>query len=104
MSKKISINIENLTARTIELRNDGQSFLDEDPQALTSIDNRSTITVITNSVGKHEEMAQAHQGFGNNLVSSADIITNIGEGFFEIDSTTANSMKEEMVGSKVAAR
>ena len=104
MRKKISINMESLTARTIELRNDGQSFLGENPQALTSVDNRSTISVITNSVVKHEEMVQAHQAFGDNLVASADIITNIGEGFFELDTTTASSMKKEMVGSKVAAR
>ena len=104
MNKKISINMENLNARASELRGDGQSFLEENQQALTSVDNRSTISVITNSVAKFEEMVQAHQAFGNNLVASAEIITNVGEGFFELDTTTATSMKRENVGSKVAAR
>jgi len=104
MSKKISINMENLIARTTELRGDGQSFLGENPQALTSVDNRSTISVITNSVVKHEEMVQAHQAFGSNLVASADIITNIGDGFFDLDTTTASSMKKETVGRKVDER
>jgi len=104
MSKKISINMENLNARASELRNDGQSFLEENQQTLTSVDNRSTISAITNSATKHEEMVQAHQAFGNNLLASAEIITNVGEGFFELGTTTATSMKRETVGSKVATK
>ena len=85
----IGINMSNLTARTIALRNAGENFTH---QALNNIDERSTILAVRNSVTVHNHTNETHMTVGDYLVQAANVVQNIGVGFFEIDQDAASVM------------
>jgi len=86
----IGINISNLNARATALRTAGESFT---RQELNAIDERSTISAVSNSVTAHNKANQIHMTVGEYLVQSANLIQDIGARFFEIDQDAANIMQ-----------
>ena len=90
-AKKMSIqvNINNLNTRVTALRTAGGAFT---PQRLNSIDERSTISAVRNSVTAHNKSNQIHMIVGEYLVQSADLVQDIGMRFFELDQDAASIM------------
>ena len=88
----ILINTALLNNRAAALRTAGETFV---PQELNSIDSRSTLSAVANSVTAHNETNQIHVTVGEYLVQSADLIVDIGRSFFEIDQEAANTMQAE---------
>ena len=85
----ISIDMQSLNARASALRTAGESFT---PLQLNAIDTISTISAIGNSITAHETSSQVHSSVGKYLILSATLITDIGQGFFEIDQDAAAMM------------
>ena len=85
----IKVNIENLNARAAALKTSGEDFTS---QQLNAIDTRSTISAVQNSITAHEKSNQIHLSVGEYLVQSATLVTDIGERFFEIDTSAAAAM------------
>ena len=86
----IGINMTNLTARTTALRGAGENFTH---QALNTIDERSTISAVRNSVVAHNQTNQIHLTVGEYLVQAANVVQDIGVGFFEIDQAASSVMQ-----------
>ena len=85
----IQVNIDNLNTRAAALKTAGEGFTS---QQLNAIDTRSTISAVQNSNAAHNKSNQIHISVGENLVQSATLITDIGERFFEIDTSVAAAM------------
>jgi len=84
----IKVNKSNLTARTAALRTAGEAFT---PQQLNTTAARSTISSVQNSIDAHEVANQIHIKVGENLVRSANLIENIGDRLFALDTSAANN-------------
>ena len=86
----IGINMTNLNARGTALQTAGESF---ERISLSSVDTRSTITAVKNSMAAHRRTNQTHLQVGENLNRSATLIKDIGDRFFELDQDAARAMK-----------
>ena len=86
---QIEVNINNLTTRTTTLKNASERFVQ---RTLSYVDNRSTLSIVKNSFYAHEQTNLAHLDFSRYLLKSASLIEEIGEGFFELDTTVANTI------------
>jgi len=84
----IKVNKSNLTARTAALRTAGEALTHQQLNATAA---RSTISAVQNSINAHEVARQTHLTVGENLVRSANLIENIGDRLFELDTSAANN-------------
>lgn len=91
----IKVNKDNLYLRTTALRTAGEAFI---PQQLNATASQSTISAVQNSIDAHEVASQVHLSVGENLVQSANLISDIGDSFYELDTSAANSFRS---GAKI---
>ena len=84
--RNISMNMLALEVRTDALRAAGETFTE---QSLEPIDIRSTLSIVQHSINAHEATNQNHISVGEYLIDSANLIVDIGEGFFELDQDIA---------------
>ena len=88
MSNRILINVENLNRWVADLSSVAEDFTSEN---LTT-ESRSTLSVIKNSIESHQSMTGVHLQFASYLTKSANMISDIGERFFDIDIAAAGMM------------
>ena len=85
----IRINMQALTVRTNALRAAAETFTE---QSLGEVDTKSTLSIVQNSINGFEQTNQNHVQMGEYLVASANKILDIGERFFDLDTSAANTM------------
>jgi len=84
---QIVTNTTNLRARATRLKTAGEDFKN---QALSPIDDESTISANLNTRDAFEQAKQSHVSVGSGLIKSARQIDAIGEDFFRVDISGAN--------------
>lgn len=85
----IQINLDHLNTRANSLKTAGEAFTNP---ALEPIDIQSTLSIVQNSIDTHEQTNQNHMRMSEYLINSANLITDIGQGFFELDQEAASAM------------